>query len=217
MRDLVRKFLSEADEARIKAAVAAAEQQTAGEIVPMVVSASYHYPMAGVIGGVTLALPLTLVLTPLAGGWLWIGHWNLWLFLGLFTLLFLLTQALVKRSPGLKRLFISEREFDAEVAEAATIGFFEEGLHRTRDATGVLIFISLFEHRVKVLADRGISRKVDPGKWEAVVACIVTGIKARQTASAICQAVDTIGALLATHFPPRPDDRDELDNLIVKT
>ena len=57
MRDLTRQLLSDADRAAITAAVEAAEKHTTGEIVPMVVSSSYHYPMADVIGGATLALP----------------------------------------------------------------------------------------------------------------------------------------------------------------
>jgi putative membrane protein len=216
MKDLTRKFLNEADRDAIAAAVEAAEMQTAGEIVPMVVSASYHYPMADVIGATTLALPAALVLTPLLGGWLWIGNWNLWLFLGLFTLLFLAGQMLLRRWAALKRLFIAKREIDEEVEEAAVTSFFKKGVHRTRDETGVLIFVSLFEHRVWVLADRGINRKVAQDQWDAIVADILQGVRQHQAGRAIAEAVDQIGRLLAEHFPRRDDDQDELSNLIVE-
>ena len=216
MKDLCGKFLSEADRAAIAAAVEAAEKQTAGEIVPMVVSASYHYPMADVIGGTALALPAALVLTPLMGGWLWIGNWNLWLFLGLFTLFFLAGQMLLRRWTALKRLFISNREIDEEVEEAAMTSFFKQGVHRTREETGVLIFVSLFEHRVWVLADRGINRKVSQDQWHAIVADIIQGIRQHRAGHAIAEAVARIGRLLAEHFPRRKDDRDELANLIVE-
>lgn len=216
MKNVTRKFLSQADRAAITAAVAAAEKRTAGEIVPMVVAASYHYPMADVIGGATLALPAALLLTPLLGGWLWIGSWNLWLFLGLFTLLFLAAQAIVRRLPPLKRLFIAQREIDEEVEEAAVTSFYKKGVHRTREETGVLIFVSLFEHRVWVLADRGINRKVARDQWEAVVAGIVQGIRQKRAGAAIAEAVTHVGRLLAEHFPVRDDDRDELANLIVE-
>jgi putative membrane protein len=216
MQDLTKKFLSEADRAAIAAAVEAAEEQTSGEIVPMVVSTSYHYPLADVIGGIALALPAALLLTPLVGGWLWIGTWNLWVFLGLFTLLFLVAQVMVRHWPGLKRHFISKDEIEEEVREAAITSFFTKGLYRTRDETGVLIFVSLFEHRVWVLADRGINRKVDQGQWDDIVALIVRGIRQRNAAQAICEAVAKIGDLLAEHFPIRDDDRNELQNLIVE-
>lgn len=216
MKDLTKKFLNNADRTAIAAAVEAAEKRTSGEIVPMVVSASYHYPMADVIGAVALALPSTLLLTPLVGGWFWIGSWNLWVFLGLFTVLFLAGQATIRRWLGLKRVFISHREMEEEVEEAAMTSFFTKGLYRTREETGVLIFVSLFEHRVWVLADRGIDRKVGPGQWDEVVALIVRGIKQKQAAQAICQAVTKVGDLLTEHFPVREDDRDELNNLIVE-
>jgi putative membrane protein len=216
MKDSTRGVLNEADRAAITAAVEAAEKNTAGEIVPMVVPASYHYPMADVIGAAALALPAALLLTPLVGGWLWIGTWNLWVFLGLFSLLFPAGLTFVRHAPALKRLFISKREVDEEVEEAAVTHFFKNGLHRTRDETGVLIFISLFERRVRVLADRGINRKVDQDQWEAVVAGITAGIRQKRAGEAICRAVTDVGRLLAEHFPVREDDRDELANLIIE-
>lgn len=216
MKDLTRNLLSEADRAAIIAAVQDAEKHTAGEIVPMVVSASYHYPMADVIGGVCLALPTVLLLTPLIGGWLWIGSWNLWLFLGLFSLLFPTAMMIVRHAAGLKRLFIARHEIDAEVEEAAVTSFFKNGVYRTRDETGILIFISLFERRVWVLADRGINRKVAQDQWDGIVARLITGIRQQRARDAICTAVAEIGELLATHFPIREDDRDELTNLIVE-
>jgi len=63
MKDLAKRFLTDADRKEISDAVKKAEQVTSGEIVPMIVSTSYHYPMADVIGGVVFALPISLLLT----------------------------------------------------------------------------------------------------------------------------------------------------------
>jgi len=216
MKDLTRKVLSETDREAISAAVAEAEKQTVGEIVPMVVSTSYHYPMADVIGGAALALPAALLLTPLIGGWFWIGPWNLWLFLGLFSLIFPAALLIVRHTLALKRMFISSHEIEEEVEEAAVISFFKNGVFRTRDETGVLIFISLFERRVWVLADRGINRKVSQDRWDAIVGGIVAGIREKRAVEAVCKAVADVGELLAEHFPIRDDDQDELTNLIVE-
>ena len=166
MKDLARQFLSDEDRRKIEAAVREAEKKTSGEIVPMVVSASYHYPVADIIGGFAFAFPVALALTYLLGQSFWIGGQNLWLFLGMLTVLFAAFHTLVKHWPGLKRFFISGREIDEEVEEAAITAFYREGLHRTRDETGVLVFISVFEHRVWVLADRGIDALVKEGQWE---------------------------------------------------
>jgi putative membrane protein len=216
MKSLAQRFLSEKDRETIIQTVKDVEQHTAAEIVPMVVSKSYFYPMADVIGGVVFALPVALILSHFIGAWLWIGDRNMWLFLGIFTVCFITFQQSCKRIPGLKRLFISRREIDEEVQEAATTSFFREGLHRTRDRNGVLIFISVFERRVWVLGDEGINKKVSKNEWEKIVHIITDGIKQNNQAEAICRAVKEIGQMLQAHFPIRPDDQNELKNLIIE-
>lgn len=216
MKNAAERFLSDQDREKIKKEVEEAEKYTSGEIVPMVVSRSYHYPMSDVIGGFIFALPLSLILTYFAGGWLWIGNYNMWLFLGIITVLFVIFQQVVKRTESLKSLFISNREIEEEVEEAAITGFFREGLYRTRDETGILLFISVFERRVWVLADRGINEKVKEGQWDDIVKNIIEGIKNRDQADAIRRAVEEVGRILKEHFPVKQDDRDELKNLIIE-
>ncbi len=216
MANLAEKFLSKQDREKINSAVKEAEKHTSGEIVPMIVSRSYHYPMSDVIGGIAFAFPLSLILTYFIGGWLWIGDFNLWLFLGLIAILFTVFHQIIRHSRGLKRLFISEREIDEEVEEAAITSFFREGLYRTRDETGILILISVFERKVWMLADRGINEKVKEGQWDEIVSMIIEGIKNNNQADAICKAVDEIGRILREHFPIKADDTNELKNLIVE-
>ena len=216
MKDLAKAFLSDDERARVDKAVKDAEKLTAGEIVVMIISASYQYPMANVIGAAAFALPLALLLTPLVGGWLWIGGQNMWLFLGFLTIFFIMFHEVIKRIPRLKRFFISRKEIDDEVEEAAITNFFDQDLYRTRDETGVLVLISVFERRVWILADRGINAKVAEGQWDEIVKMITDGIKQKRPADAICEAVEKIGALLRLHFPVKPDDTDELKNLIIE-
>jgi putative membrane protein len=216
MKNLAKNFLSESDRQKIDVAVKAAEGQTSGEIVPMVISAAYHYPMADVIGAAAFSIPLAIVLTHLLGHWLWIGDRSLWLFLGLAAVLFILFHALVGRIPALKRCFISQHEMNEEVQEAAVTRFFGQGLYRTRDETGVLILISVFERKVWMLADRGINAKVKEGQWEEIVAMITDGVRQNRPAEAICRAVEKVGEILAVHFPVKTDDTNELRNIIVE-
>ena len=216
MKDLAKIFLSNGERARVETAVKEAEKLTAGEIVVMIISDSYQYPLAIVIGAAAFALPLALIFTPLAGAWLWIGGQNMWLFLGFLTVFFILFHEIIKRIPWLKRFFISRKEIDDEVEEAAITNFFDQGLYRTRDQTGVLILISVFERRVWVLADRGINTRVSESQWDDIVKMITDGIKQKRPADAICEAVEKIGELLMTHFPIKPDDTDELKNLIIE-
>ena len=216
MKDLARNLLNPDQHKQVAAAVAAAEKQTSGEIVCLIESTSYHYPMANVLGGATLALPLALLLTPLAGAWLWIGTSNMWLFLGIFTLLFCAGFMAVKHIPGLKHFFISQREMDEEVEEAAVTTFFLRGLYRTRESNGILLYISVFERKVWLLADKGINDKVPRDHWDDLVTELTRGLRRRQAADALCRAVTAIGEDLKLHFPYRADDTNELENVIVE-
>jgi putative membrane protein len=215
MRNLAGKYLSPEDLERIDDAVQTAEKETSGEIVCLIQSTSYHYPMANVIGATALALPPSLAATPLLGGWLWLGPHNMWLFLSLFAVGFAVFYLLVDHVAWLKRCFISRRELDEEVRESAVTGFFQHGLYRTQEATGVLLLISVFERKVWVLADHGIHSKIPQEQWQSVVDTVTRGFRNRHPAESICEAVRTIGRRLQTYFPVRSDDLNELQNVIV--
>jgi len=217
MKDLAAEFLNETDRERVIAAVRAAERRTSGEIVPLVVAASYHYPMADLLGALALALPAAIIGTPLIGARLWLGPDSMWVFIGLFTILFSPAQVLLKRRPALKRIFISRHDLDEEVEERAITAFFRHGLYRTREGTGVLVFVSVFERRAWILADQGINDKVPAGTWDQVVRDLIAGIRAGRQGEALGAAVTRVGAVLAEYFPIRSDDRDELRNLIVES
>ncbi len=97
------------------------------------------------------------------------------------------------------------------VGRRASVAFLEEEVFKTRERTGILIFVSLFERRVVVLGDEGIHRRVKPGEWEGIVADIVAGIRARRPADALIEAIGRCGALLERRgVELRPDDKDEL-------
>lgn len=215
MKDSKNQLLSQEEIKKVETAVAEAESKTSGEIVCMVVPKSYHYPMSDVIGATSLALPLALILTPLTGAWMWIGPQNMWLFLGIFTLLFILSFLAVKYIAIIKRLFISHREMEEEVEEAALTSFFLRGLYQTRERNGILLFISAFEHKVWILADKGINDKVPQGHWDDIVTELINGIRSKHAASAICNAVAAIGEDLKHHFPIQADDTNELSNVII--
>ena len=203
-------FLTKAEQDALIRCVQEAERSTSGEIVPVIADMSYDYPRAGLIGslicGSLAAVGFTLAL----------GREDMWVFLALFLALFLCFSRLFDAFPALKKPFISKREMRDEVAEAAFTAFHAHGLHNTRDKTGIILYVSVFEHSVQVLADKGINDLVNPLAWEEVVALVTDGIRAGRSGEALCAGVRRCGEMLTERFPVRPDDTDELPNLIIE-
>jgi putative membrane protein len=202
------KFFTEEEKERIREAIIAAESKTAGEIVPMIVTSSARYTEVELIG---------LVVGLFAGmiiEWLWSDPWasefvNLWPIFGA------LVGFLLSRLAPVKRLLVSKRRSAEAVHTLALASFSENGLHYTREHTGILILVSLLEHRVHVLADRGINAQVESGTWDEIVHTLTAGLKSNHACDAFCSAIARCGEILASHFPRQPDDKDELPNRLV--
>ena len=201
-------FFTAAEQGRIRDAVIAAESKTAGEIVPMIVTASARYTeieLLGMIAGLLAGMIAEAI---------WIDPWGS-PFLNLWPVLGVMTGFLVSRIPAVKRALISKRRVTEAIHTTCLAAFTQHGLHYTRDHTGILILISLLEHRVEVLADRGINQQVIPGTWDEIVHEITLGIRSGQACDAFCKAIERCGEILAAHFPRQADDKDELPNQLV--
>ncbi len=205
-----KELFNQQERQRIESAVQQAEKLSSGEIVPMIVDQSYDYPRAEILGSGLFSLATAVTLS-----WAFFGE-SLWHFLWLFALSYFPFKLMIRNLPGLRRRLIHPDEINEEVEEMAILSFLEQGLHHTRDETGILILISLFEHRVHVLADRGINDVVPPHTWDGIVQTITEGLHNGDTCNALCQAIESCGQILAEHFPVKADDTNELSNLIIK-
>jgi putative membrane protein len=216
MGDAVKGFLRADEVARVEACVREAEAATRGEIVVMVAPASHGYPMAGLLGATAFSIPAAVVFARFVGALVWAGPHDLWIFLGAVFPLFFIARLIVDRLPRLKRIFVSRKEMEHEVREAATLNFFAKGLFRTREENGVLIYLSVFEEKVWILGDRGIDAAVSAGFWQEVVDQTVEGIAEGRPADAICAAVGRVRSELAEKFPVAGGDANELPNVVVE-
>jgi putative membrane protein len=188
---------SEADRAAILAAVRAAEGGTAGEIVPYVVGESDPYPSAVWKGAAlgALCFPLAAVVA----FWLtdlWGAHPALWMVVPVLAgaaLGYLLTAWF----PAVRRSLIGDAMLELRTRRRAETAFLEEEVFNTTDRTGILLFLSLFEHRVVVLGDTGINAKVRQEEWDGLVSRLARGIREGRADAALVEAVGECGALLA--------------------
>jgi putative membrane protein len=208
-------FFSTEEQKRICDTVHSAELKTSGELVPMIVSESHSYPVAPVRGAALVALIASLLYTAPLGEMFWLDSSNLWVFLSLFAPVFCIAHFIINRSCRLKRWFLFSEEMDAEVQNTAVTSFFTERLYKTRDENGILIFISLLEHRAWVIADKGINERIPKEKWQEAVSIITTGIQEKNQCEALCHAIEMIGDILEHEFPVKEDDTNELSDLII--
>jgi putative membrane protein len=206
----VERLFSKADLAAIGEATAVAESRTGGEIVPYIVervidrdAARWRGAALGSLGGALVAGLVNLI------GEYWGGYGVLWI----------TVPAMVGAGVGyllagidaIGRRLIPDDVIDWYVRLRAEAAFLEEEVFSTRDRTGILIFLALFEHEAVILADEGIHRAVPEGEWEELVADLVTGIRTGRAAGALTEIIDRCGRLLERYeVERRVDDEDEL-------
>ena len=201
-------IFSQREKELIESAVKAAEKGNKGEIVPVVVAASGDY------GRVSFRLGLLgFILAALVTSWM---HWQ-YPFVDYFFLLGILIAGgisgwLIGRLPSTVRLLIGEKKMAEEVHDAAFAAFARNGLHHTGNETGILIFVSLLEHRVEILADRGIHEKVGEDFWKIEVQKLILGIREKRASETLSEVIRDMGGKLNEHFPASTQDRNELSN-----
>ena len=100
-------------------------------------------------------------------------------------------------------------------AMARAIAVFERlHMHRTADRAGVLLYLAVDDHKVAVIGDTGIHQRVGQGYWDELVARVIGHLREGRPREGLVGAVAELGAALATHFPRRRDDRNELSDRV---
>jgi uncharacterized membrane protein len=93
--------------------------------------------------------------------------------------------------------------------------FFKIGINKTRDKTGILIYILLEGRKFHMLADSGINKKVESNTWNSVKDEMQAMFKKGNFCEGITNAVVKVGEILSAHFPIEPDDTNELSNEVI--
>jgi putative membrane protein len=207
-------FFSSQDLEAIQAATSAAEARTAGEIVPYITARAADHPDAR-WRGATLG---ALAATGLAALFETTGHlvvpWEITLALVLPAWIGAACgYFVVNLFPATIRFLLPDDLLEARVMRRAEAAFLHEEVFKTRDRTGILIFLALLEHRAVVLADSGIHAVVPKARWQQLADDLATGIRAGRAREALLATIEAAGALLVEHrLDIRPDDSNELSD-----
>ena len=209
---------SKEDLGKIKQAVNKAESKTSGEIATAFIKESYDYAIYELTFAVICGFIYFFVMMFFAGSientirnmfWEYSNNYLL-IFYGFSTFLVISIFYFLANLSFIDRLIIPKKVMQQKVNERAVRYFMESGVYDTKDRTGILIFISLLERRVELLADKGISEKIPKEKWNSMVAHIIKGVKEESLVRNLIESITECGELLSEHFPIEPDDKNEL-------
>ena len=210
MTERIEKYLNSEQQALIREATRRAEACTSGEIAPMLVAESDDYPEAAVHASIIMAGFLALIAS------LVFNDTSVWFFIPVTFILYFPLLALVRRTPSIKLAFTPASRVREAVRQRAIRAFHERGLHRTREENGILIFISLLEHKVWILGDRGINAVIPPERWVSLASALASGIREGRMVESLVTTITEVGGILTEHFPSRKDDTNELPDLLAE-
>ncbi len=220
--------MSEEDRAAVSAAVAAAEANTAGEIVTVIAPCSDAYRDVTLHYAVLtmLAVPVALALLP--QGWIdwasglllgWNPQWSRGALMSalavMLALAFLVGRLLFSWAPLLTALTPGATK-SRRVRRRAVAHFRSACEGRTSGRTGILIYLSVLERRAEIVADEAIHAKVDGAVWGEAMAALIDEVKAGRVGRGMAMAVEKVGAVLAEHLPRSHGDQDELPNRLIE-
>lgn len=201
---------SQQDKARITAAIHAAEKNTSGEFVAVVARSSDHYIFLPLLWAAILALlvPGVFLLSgnPLAA--IHVYQIQLAAFIVLaFLFLFV---------PELHLRLVPRQVKHSRASRLAKAQFYQQGVQLTPHHSGVLLFVSLAEHYVEIVADKGIHEKIGEAHWQGIIQDFVEQVRKGRVVDGFVAAIGACGAGMAKHYPPAPDNNNELSDGLIE-
>ena len=219
--------MNEADHAKVSAAIAAAEGGTDGEVIAIITERSDSYHDVGLHYAVAVLFLVLAFFTAwpgqLEGWWTRLMGWTappglqqlLLILLG-FALLKFLVVLFVMRWMPLRLALTPAATKTRRVRRRAVMLFKAAAERRTVGRTGVLIYLSMGEHRAEIIGDDSITAVTTPETWGEAMVALLTEVKAGRTAEGIAAAVALIGGVLAEHFPKDGADTNEIPDKLIE-
>ncbi len=221
-------MLSEADHKLVNEAVSEAEARSDAEIVAVVAHKSDAYHDVGLHFAVLAMLLVPAAWAALPQSWV---DWALGLLLGwnpeisrgtlmalLFVMLaaaFLIVRYILAYMP--LRMALTPGATKSRRVRRRAVDIFRLSTHRrTAARTGVVLYLSMAEHRAEIVADDAIDAKVTPEVWGEAMAALVGEVKSGRPAEGMAKAVRMMGEVLAVHFPKTRGDVNELPDRLIE-
>ncbi len=201
---------SDADKARITEAIHAAEKKTSGEFVTVVARSSDHYIFLSLFWAAIVGLLVPGIFL-LSGSQLAVMH------IYQIQLAVFIVLALVFLFIPEIHLWLVPREVKhSRASRLAKAQFYQQGVQLTPQHSGVLLFVSLAEHYVEIVADKGIHEKIGKAHWQAIVQDFVAQVRQGNVVEGFVTAISACGGAMAKHYPPGPVNKNELSDGLIE-
>jgi putative membrane protein len=87
---------------------------------------------------------------------------------------------------------------------------------RTVGRTGILIYLSMAEHRAEIVADEAILKVTDDATWGEAMTALIVEVKQGRVADGMVAAIERVGTVLADHFPRSATDVNEIPDKLIE-
>ena len=221
-------YLDEAQHKIVSDAVAAAESDTSGEIVTVLADRSDGYTDIALWWAIGISFTAMSIfaafpdfflggLDLLVGGWTveWTQGQVLTLMLSLGLVKFFGILAIQLWRP-LKFALIPGPIKQQRVRDAAVRNFKIGAERRTHGRTGVMLYLSMQEHRAEIVADEPIAERVPAEIWGEAMADMLAEVSRGRIAEGLAAGVRDVGLVLAEHFPRDKYDENELPDRLIE-
>lgn len=222
-KSLLKKLkIDEKAKSQIDQTIKDVEMKTSGEIAVAIApesdSYSFYELFFGVIIGAVTFTALILLsnqIIPALEKHFWeMPKWFFAVFSGMISFFVIALIFIVTNIPLIDRKIIPLSAKNEAVEAAAESTFFRAGINKTKEASGILIYISYLEQKVRILADFGIASKIEVSAWNQIAKDLADNLKSNAT-EAICNAVKECGKILEENFPAKEENPDEISNELI--
>lgn len=208
----MKRLLNDAQRQAVADAVLAAEKNTRAEIVTVLAPASDDYRVYAFTAGALIALLSAAMVSISESAW----AAPAWLvLLPVMTAVAAVVLGLLLQLPVFLQVVVPRKVMRRRAAALAREQFLAQNLHHTRGETGLLLFVSEFEHYVEILVDRGIAQHIPDSQWQRVVDDFTAQVRKGDVEAGFVRAIARCGDLLSAHVPPDRDNPNELPNRLV--
>ncbi len=211
-----KKYMSKESLPKLESLIGSAEKSSSGEVVICLAKSSGNYSYFILLPFILLFFLLYFLINLLSQYYsIFLPYNKSLIFFSFVALILGIGFLLFRKSSFITKYFVPYSVKFNNVFLQAKSEYYQLGVDRTQNKTGVLIYISFLEKEVVVLADEGISKLVAENYWDDIVQIVSSSLKSYQLELGLEMAVERCGELFSEKFNIDMPKVNELSNFIV--